>query len=67
MNSLAWLANKLNERGMSLKKGQIIMTGSMVPTQWLKKKDTITSIEYEKGNEIIVVVSAMSLKLWFFS
>ena len=32
---LAWLANMLAERGGGLKRGEIVLTGSMVNVQWL--------------------------------
>jgi 2-oxo-3-hexenedioate decarboxylase/2-keto-4-pentenoate hydratase len=35
INAVAWLANKLAERGMALKAGQIVSTGSMTPVHWL--------------------------------
>lgn len=34
-NALAWLANQKAERGEILKAGDIIMTGSVVETQWI--------------------------------
>jgi 2-keto-4-pentenoate hydratase len=39
MTSLAWVANHLLARGRSLKAGDIVMTGSVVRTNWLKAGD----------------------------
>jgi 2-keto-4-pentenoate hydratase len=34
LNALAWLAGKLSAAGTPLKRGMIVMTGSMVPIQF---------------------------------
>jgi 2-keto-4-pentenoate hydratase len=34
LNALAWLADKRAAHGMPLRRGQIVMTGSMVPIQF---------------------------------
>ena len=39
-NALAWLANHLAAQGTHLKKGQLVMTGSLVKTVWLNAGDT---------------------------
>ena len=41
MEALAWLANNLADRGQSLKKDMIIMTGSIVSTKFLNKGDDV--------------------------
>jgi 2-keto-4-pentenoate hydratase len=33
-NALAWLANNLAGRGKALRAGEIVLTGSLVQTQW---------------------------------
>lgn len=38
-DALAWLANHLAAQGKSLREGQIVMTGSLVKTVWLKAGD----------------------------
>jgi 2-oxo-3-hexenedioate decarboxylase/2-keto-4-pentenoate hydratase len=38
-NALAWLANNLAARGISLRKGEIVLTGSLVQTVWLSVDD----------------------------
>jgi len=40
-NALAWLANHLAEEGKGLHAGQIVMTGSLVKTVWLKAGDRV--------------------------
>jgi 2-oxo-3-hexenedioate decarboxylase/2-keto-4-pentenoate hydratase len=35
LEALAWLANTLAGRGRSLKRGDLVLTGSMVLVQWL--------------------------------
>ena len=41
LEALAWLANNLADRGQSLKKGMIIMTGSIVSTKFLNEGDDV--------------------------
>jgi 2-keto-4-pentenoate hydratase len=41
-NALAWLANHLAVRGKQLRAGEIVLTGSLVKTVWLKAGDTVT-------------------------
>ena len=45
--AVAWLANALADRGRGLEAGQIILTGSVVATQWIDKAptETVTIIE----------------------
>jgi 2-keto-4-pentenoate hydratase len=38
-NALAWLANHLASQGTGLRAGEIVMTGSLVKTVWLKAGD----------------------------
>jgi 2-keto-4-pentenoate hydratase len=40
-NALAWLANHLSTDGRGLHKGQIVLTGSLVKTVWLKAGDRV--------------------------
>ncbi len=40
-NALAWLANHLALEGKGLHKGQLVLTGSLVKTLWLKAGDKI--------------------------
>ena len=42
IEALAWLANTLAERGQGLKKGMIVMTGSVVSTRFLNHGDIAT-------------------------
>jgi 2-keto-4-pentenoate hydratase len=41
-NALAWLANHLASQGSGLRAGQVVMTGSLVKTIWLKAGDEAT-------------------------
>ena len=41
LNALAWLANSLAARGVSLKAGEIVLTGSLVETKWLNRGDSV--------------------------
>ena len=41
-NALAWLANHLAAEGKGLHAGQIVLTGSLVKTVWLKAGDSAT-------------------------
>jgi 2-keto-4-pentenoate hydratase len=41
-NALAWLANHLAARGKQLRRGEIVLTGSLVKTVWLEPGDTVT-------------------------
>jgi 2-keto-4-pentenoate hydratase len=40
-NALAWLANHLAHEGKGLHAGQIVLTGSLVKTVWLKAGDSV--------------------------
>ena len=40
-NALAWLANHLATEGRGLRAGQIVLTGSLVKTVWLKAGDRV--------------------------
>jgi 2-keto-4-pentenoate hydratase len=40
-NALAWLANHLAAEGKGLHKGQLVLTGSLVKTVWLKPGDRV--------------------------
>lgn len=41
LNALAWLANSLAARGISLRKGQFVFTGSVVETKWVNRGDQV--------------------------
>jgi len=41
-NALVWLANRLAAEGKSLRAGEIVLTGSLVKTLWLKAGDNAT-------------------------
>ena len=40
-HALAWLANRLAADGKSLRAGEIVLTGSLVKTAWLKAGDSV--------------------------
>jgi 2-keto-4-pentenoate hydratase len=40
-NALAWLANHLAAEGKGLHKGQVVLTGSLIKTVWLKPGDRV--------------------------
>ncbi len=41
-HALAWVANTVAVRGRPLRRGMIVLTGSVVATQWPKPGDTVT-------------------------
>tara|TARA_R110002110_G_scaffold85816_1_gene223320 strand:+ start:60063 stop:60857 length:795 start_codon:yes stop_codon:yes gene_type:complete len=41
LEALAWLANRLAERGRHLKAGEFVTLGSVIATQWVKQGDRI--------------------------
>jgi len=41
LEALAWLANRLAERGRELKAGEFVTLGSVVPTRWVNPGDLI--------------------------
>ncbi len=47
-NALAWLANNLARRGRALRRGEIVLTGSLVQTVWLNP-----------GDEVVVDISGL--------
>ena len=40
--ALAWLANSLAARGRGLRRGEIVLTGSVVETRWVAQGDRVT-------------------------
>jgi 2-keto-4-pentenoate hydratase len=40
--ALAWLANLLAARGSGLRRGEIVLTGSVVETRWVERGDRVT-------------------------
>src|ERR1700682_1974408 len=52
-NALAWLANRLAADGKSLRAGQIVLTGSLVKTAWLKAGDAVR-VEVQGVGEVEV-------------
>jgi 2-keto-4-pentenoate hydratase len=56
LNALAWLANKLAAAGTPLKRGMIVMTGSMVPIQFPSAGDrAVVEVEGLGTAELVVV------------
>ncbi|MGH7124020.1 MAG: 2-keto-4-pentenoate hydratase [Stellaceae bacterium] len=43
LNALAWLANNRVERGRPLRRGMVVLTGSIVSTKWPKAGETVRS------------------------
>ena len=41
LTALAWLANQLAVYGISLRSGQVVLTGSVVATQWVERGDQV--------------------------
>ena len=41
LEALAWLANRLSERGRHLKAGEFVTLGSVIPTHWVSRGDHI--------------------------
>ncbi|MEO8629173.1 MAG: fumarylacetoacetate hydrolase family protein [Betaproteobacteria bacterium] len=55
-DALAWLANTLAERGTSLSKGMVVMTGSMIATKFVAVGDRV-SLSVEGLGEVEVNVA----------
>ena len=55
-NALAWLANSLAERGISLRRGEIVLTGSLVETKWLSPGDQVAVFVGGLGGADLTVV-----------
>jgi 2-oxo-3-hexenedioate decarboxylase/2-keto-4-pentenoate hydratase len=55
LESLAWLANHVNRRGAMLRAGDVIMTGSVVATKWLKPGDEMRTIFDALGESVVRV------------
>lgn len=53
LNSLAWLANTIGERGMSLKARQVVLSGSMTRATHVEPGDTVEA-EYDKLGKVSV-------------
>jgi 2-keto-4-pentenoate hydratase len=56
LNALAWLANSLAGAGLALEPGMIVMTGSLVPTQFVQAGDAVR-YELEGFGEITCSVT----------
>ena len=39
MNCVAWLANTLGRFGIGLKAGEVILSGALVPLEWVQPGD----------------------------
>ncbi len=55
LEAVAWLANNLAERGQSLKKDMIVMTGSIVSTKFLNQGDDVR-FEIDTLGEVLLKV-----------
>lgn len=44
INSMVWLANKLLSLGVEMKKGEIVLSGSLTPVFEIKKGDNVSVI-----------------------
>ncbi len=44
LNALAWLANNRIEHGRPLRRGMVVLTGSIVSTKWPKAGETVRSV-----------------------
>ncbi len=55
-NALAWLANSLAGRGSRIRAGEIVLTGSLVATRWLKPGDAV-EIEITGLGRVAMAVS----------
>ena len=49
-NALAWLANNLAGRGKALRAGEIVLTGSLVQTQWPAPQDEVVGEHFWAWN-----------------
>ena len=56
LEPLAWLANTLAARGISLPAGMVVITGSIVPPKWLKAGDSATISIDGLGEASLMVV-----------
>lgn len=50
LNALAWLSNHLLTRKLMLKRGDIVLTGSIVTTKWPRQGDKVSSLSKELGD-----------------
>ena len=53
LNALIWLINNLQKRDKFLKKGEIVMLGSITQTKWVDKNDEITASFSSLGDVIL--------------
>ena len=56
LEALAWLANNLAERGKSLQKDMIVMTGSIVSTKFLNMGDEV-HFEIDTLGDVLMTVA----------
>ena len=55
INSMVWLANKLLNLGMEMKKGEIIISGSLTPVFDIKAGDTVNVIFDHLGSVSLAI------------
>lgn len=55
LDALAWLANSFAERGEVLRKGDIVLTGSLVETRWLTSGDRVSVSISQLGTATLAV------------
>jgi 2-keto-4-pentenoate hydratase len=53
LNALAWLANNRVMRGRPLRKGMVVLTGSIVSTKWPKAGETVRSSIEALGEAVV--------------
>lgn len=57
INSLTWLANKLLSLGLSIKKGEIVLSGAFTPVFPIQEGDTIYA-KFDRVGEVLLKVEA---------
>ena len=63
-NALAWLANHLAADGRGLRAGEIVLTGSLVKTVWLKAGDSVVMELEGLGRVAASFVSSAFRRFW---
>jgi len=55
LEAVAWLAGSLHRRGRALRKGDVVMTGSIVATKWLKPGNRMATVLEGLGEAVLEV------------
>jgi 2-oxo-3-hexenedioate decarboxylase/2-keto-4-pentenoate hydratase len=60
LEALAWLANSASQRGMTLRAGEFVLLGSLVPVQWIQTGASVKIINDPLGTASVTITRAVA-------